>query len=325
VRERDIVYSAGVTSMTSRPLVAAVALAACLLAAPARADEQSDFEKGRAAYATKNYDDADRRFSAMLDPKNGTLHDPALVADARMYWAATMIALGKKSEAAAIIEKLLLARPEYEPDPLRFPQDTINFFIDTRARIIDRINEAKAVAARAAQEAHDREVREKALAAKRLALLESMASQEIEIERHSRLFAMIPFGVGQFQNGQPVLGWIFLGTEGALALAAGITIPVYRSQLSSAAQAHTLGQTVEEDGWISRANTTRTVNLVLVGAFVVTAVAGVIQAQLTFVPEITVERKRAIPAVTKLVPTLAPIATPESRVVGGVLGFEGRF
>jgi hypothetical protein len=311
--------------MISRLLVAA-ALAACLTAAPrARADEQSDFEKGRAAYATKNYEDADRRFREMLAPNGGTLHDPALIADARMYWAATMLATGRRADAAAVVEKLLLARPEYEPDPLRFPQEVINFFIDTRTKIIDRINEAKAAAARAAQEAHDREVAEKARAAKRLALLEQLASQEVEVERHSRLFALLPFGAGQFQNGSSTLGWLFLSSESALALAAAVTIPIYRVQLSDAATAHTLGQRDIEDGWIARANTTRAVNLVLVGAFTLTAIAGVVQAELTFVPEVRVERTRAIPQVT-LAPTFAPLfSSSDARVVGGTFGFEGRF
>ena len=314
--------------MILRPLLAPVALAvACLLVSPrANADEQSDFEKGRAAYATKNYEDADRRFHQMLDPAGGTLHDPALISDARMYWAATMFATNRRADAAAILEKLLLARPEYEPDPLRFPQEVINFFIDTRSKITDKINAAKAAAARAAQEAHDKEVADRARAAKRLALLETMASQEVEIERHSRLFALLPFGAGQFQNGSPVLGWVFLSSEGALALAAGITIPIYRAQLSNASQAHTAGLRTEEDGWIARANTTRTVNLFVVGAFVVTAVAGVVQAQLTFVPEIVVQRSRVVPQVAELRPMVAPLTAPkETGIVGGVFGIEGRF
>ncbi len=306
----------------------AVALAvACLLVSPrAHADEQSDFEKGRAAYATKNYEDADHRFHLMLDPAGGTLHDPALISDARMYWAATMFAMNRRAEAAALLEKLLLARPEYEPDPLRFPQEIINFFIDTRVRINDKINAAKTAAARAAQEAHDKEIADRARSAKRLALLEQMASQEVEIERHSRLFALLPFGAGQFQNGSPVLGWVLLASEGALAIAAGITIPIYRVQLSNASQAHTAGQRDQEDGWIARANTTRTVNLVVAGAFVVTAVAGIVQAQLTFVPEIVVQRSRVVPQVSSVRPMIAPLSAPKDNgLVGAVLGFEGRF
>lgn len=319
--------------MIPRPLVALAIAAVCTLASPARADEQSDFEKGRAAYATKNYDDADRRFREMLETGGGTLHDPALVSEARMYWAATMFALSRQTDAAAMLEKLLIARPEYEPDPLRFPQNVINFFIDTRAKIVDKINAAKAAAAKAAQDAHDAEVAAKAKAAKRLAMLEAMASEEIEIQRHSRLFALLPFGAGQFQNGSPTLGWVLLATEGALALASAVTIPVYRIQLSNAAQAHADGQRDQEDGWIARANTTRYVNLALAGAFAVTWIAGVLQAELAFVPEITVQRTRPIPPVglrtappLSVRPTVTPITLPaEGRVVGGVFGLAGSF
>jgi hypothetical protein len=317
--------------MISRPLAAVALAAACLFASPrARADEQSDFEKGRAAYATKNYDDADRRFREMLDPSVGTLHDPALVTEARMYWAATMFAMNRRPEAAALVEKLLLARPEYEPDPLRFPQDVINFFIDTRSKIVDKINAAKAAAARAAQEAHDRDVAAKAREARRLALLEQLASQEVEVEHHSRLFALLPFGAGQFQNGSPTLGWVLFGVESAFFLGTAATLAVYRLQLSESSRAYVPGRpNPESDQWLSRARSTRTVNLILVGAFAATAIAGVVQAELTFVPEIVIKRPRAIPSVGWVAPMITPLTAPNEigvvGVVGGVIGIEGRF
>jgi len=316
--------------MTLRNLAIAAALGcACMLQARgASAQQQGEFEKGRAAYATKNYADADRRFRAMLDPETGVVRDPALVTEARMYWAASLFALDRKPEAAVLIEKLLLAMPEYEPDPLRFPQDFINFFIDTRTAIIDKINAAKAAAAKAAKEAHDKEVADRVRFEKRLALLESMASQEIAIERHSRLFALLPFGAGQFQNGHSVLGWGFLGTEAGLFAAASITFPVYRIQLNNASDAFAQGQRTQADQWLSRATATRTANLVLWGAFAATAIAGVVQAELAFVPETTETRQRAIPTVTYLSPFFAPlIPQPElgARWSGGIAGIQGVF
>ena len=39
----------------------------------------------------------------------------------------------------------------------------------------------------------------------------------VRYERHSYLLNFVPFGAGQFQNGQRRKGWLFLGVETALA------------------------------------------------------------------------------------------------------------
>jgi hypothetical protein len=312
-------------------LIAPAAFAFLVLAAPSvRADDEVDFDKARAAYASKHFDDANERFRAMLDPRSGTLHDPALVPEARMYWAATLFALGNKTAAAGLIEQLLLSLPEYEPDPLRFPQDVVNFFIDTRSRIATKITEAKAAAARAAQDAHDREVADRIRAEKRIALLEKMAREEVEVQDHSRLIALVPFGAGQFQNGNRVLGWGFLGAESALAIAAAVAIPVYRLQLAQSSDSFNAGDRTSSAQWLSRAETTRDVNLVLAGAFVVTAIAGIVQAEVAFVPQKIETRVRSIPDVARVSPFLAPVLRPTDErsapgLAGGVLGLTGSF
>jgi hypothetical protein len=311
--------------------IAPAALAFVLLGTPsARADDEVDFDKARAAYASKHYDDANDRFRAMLDAQTGTLHDSALVPEARMYWAATLFALGNKTAAAGLIEQLLLSLPEYEPDPLRFPQDLVNFFIDTRSRISTKITEAKAAAAKAAQDAHDKEVADRVRAEKRLALLEKLAGEEVEVEDHSRLIALVPFGAGQLQNGNRVLGWTLLGTESALAISAAITIPVYRLQLAQSSDSFNAGDRVSSAQWLSRAETTRDVNLVIAGAFVLTAVAGVVQAEVAFVPRQIETRVRPIPNVARIAPLIAPVfrATEERSmpsVAGGIVGIQGSF
>ncbi len=135
-----------------------VLLLGALAAAPARADDQTDLEKARAAYEAKNYDDADRRLWSMLNDDSGTLREPALRAQARMYWAATMLARKNPQEASGQFEKLLVEDdPSFEPDPLSFSSDVRDAFIDTRKRIIDKINAAKAEQARqqAARRAKD--------------------------------------------------------------------------------------------------------------------------------------------------------------------------
>jgi tetratricopeptide (TPR) repeat protein len=319
--------------MTSRPLAAFLLAALCLTAAPrARADEVSDFEKGRAAYSAKNYDDADRRFHEMLDAQKGSLRDPALISEARMYLGAVLFAKAQTRDAAAVFEKLLLEKPEYEPDPLRFPQDVVNFFIDTRHRIIEKLNEAKAARAKQDKERRDAEIAAKQRQEARLVRLEQMAAEEITVEHHSRLFALLPFGAGQFQNGDKVLGFTLLGLESSLFLAGSVTFPVYRVQLANASQSFSQGQSLEAQQWLDRANKTRVANLVLFGVFAATAVVGVLQSEIAFVPESVEIKKRAIPPVGRLTPFAAPLVgdardgrEPNAALRGGIVGVSGTF
>jgi tetratricopeptide (TPR) repeat protein len=283
----------------------------------ARADDQSDVAKARAAYEAKNYDDAEKRLRAMLDPETGTLKDPSLRTQARMYWGATMLALKRKDEASAMFEKLLLDDPSYEPDPLSFPSDVIEVFIDTRKRIIDKINAAKAEQARLAAERRAREEDEKRRAKDYQGKLEKQASEERITERHSRWLALLPFGVGQFQNGQTVLGGIFLTSQMLMLLGGAVAIPVYTYNRGRAYDHWTQGQDPATDpikGYLDRANAAKFVSVGFDIAFVATAAIGVVHAQLTFVPESVEVKKRPLPSVG---------FTPTSG--GGVLGLQGKF
>jgi hypothetical protein len=303
-----------------RSLFAFVTSLALAVTSPAHADDQTDVAKARAAYEAKNYDDADRRLWSMLNPDSGTLKDASLRTQARMYWAATMLARKNPQEAAEQFEKLLLDDPSFEPDPLSFPSEVIDAFIDTRKRIIDKINAAKAEQAKMAAERRAREEEEKRRAAARTRMLEQLATEERITERHSRWIAMLPFGIGQFQNGQKTLGWTFLGTEAAFLLGAVIAFPFYVYNRSQAAPYYGTNADVDPlKSYRERANTASIANGAFNVAFAVTAAVGIVHAQLTFVPQTDEMKKRPLPQVSGVAPTMAPTKG------GGVFGLEGRF
>jgi hypothetical protein len=306
--------------MSKSPLAVALAVAIVVIGAPAHANEQSDLEKARAAYIAHQYVEADARFRAMLDPRSGTLHDPALVTQARMVWGAVKVGQGRPDEAMAIFERLLLTDPGFDPDPLSFPTEVIDLFIDTRAKIRDKINAAAQAAAQAEAARKAREEEERRRERVRVAMLEQMASEERNTERHSRLVAFVPFGAGQFQNGQPGLGWFFLLTEASLVAAGAVTVPIYLIDLQSRSDAFRAGDRTRAQEYIERADAVRTVNLALFGTFVGTAAIGILQANLSFVPESFELHKRPIPPPSPtLTPTIAPSAT------GLTLGLTARF
>lgn len=306
---------------TKKVLLALAAWLVLVLAAPhASADEQSDVAKARAAYEAKNYDDADRRLWALLNPETGTLRDPGLRTQARMYWAATMLAKKNTQDASKIFETLLLDDPSFEPDPLSFPGDVIDAFIDTRKRIVDKINAAKAEQARQAAERKAREEEEKRRAAERLRLLERLATEEKVTEHHSRWVALIPFGVGQFQNGQKVLGWVFLGTEAACLVGAAVAFPFYVYNRGRALAL--VGSNPDADplkSYRDRANTASLVNGVLNLSAAVVAVVGIVHAEVTFAPDPVEVRKRPLPPMGGGAPVIAPTTG------GAVFGWQGRF
>jgi hypothetical protein len=297
-----------------------VAFALLALAAPARADEQGEVEKVRAAYLAQRYDEAETKLHEMLDPKHPTVHDPALVTQARMYLAAVLLAKKHPEAANPVLERVILDDPSYEPDPLGFPTEVIDTFIDTRGKLRERLNAEALERARKELERKQREEAERLREAEHLATLERLAGEEKLTETHSRWLALVPMGVGQFQNGDRALGWFFLATEGACLAATAITVPVYLTDLQYRSDAYRAGDLVRAQEYIDRASTVRDVDLGFAAAFGVLAIAGVVQAQATFVPESVELRKRPVPSAFAL-PTLAPAS--EGR--GASVGVIGRF
>ena len=179
----------------------------------ARADTLADFEKGRSSYEGGRYDEAATKFRDMLSPGAERL-EPWLLEKVRTYYAACLIALGRFKEADAQIEAILRVNPAGRPDPVVFPSAVLDRFIEVAARIR---KDLEADAQRRADEEKlrkEKEAEEKRKERERVAELEKLARQEVHVTHNSRWFALVPFGVGQFQNRQTGLGVTFLGTEG---------------------------------------------------------------------------------------------------------------
>ncbi len=326
--------------------LAVLSLAALLsVSRPVRADVQTELEKGRAAYIAKNYAEAESHLRKVIDGAKSA--DPRLLSLARMYLGAVRLAERQREEATQLFEKLLLDDQLYEPDPLAFPADVINLFIDTRAQLRERLNAAAQERARLEAERRAREEAERRVREQWLVRVQEMASEEKITVRGSRGIAMVPFGVGQFQNGQEVLGAFFLGLESALVLGSAATIPFYVSAQDSASEEWKSGNPEQKaQAYRDRAANIRLLNLSLGGAFLATALIGVIQAQWSFVPERVEIKRRPLPALpigprTARAPILQPTLPdgggggvrpffqpsflPEGRGGGVVMGVEGRF
>lgn len=296
----------------------ALSLVMLVGARDARADDSGELEKARAAYLAKDYAEADRRLARLLDPTSPLLKEPALVAQARMYWGAVLLARGRAEEATLLFEKLLLDDPLYEPDPLSFSSAVVDAFIDARSKMRDRLNQAAQQRAQEAAERRAREIAERQRQAARLRLLEKLAAEQRVTVKSSRIVATIPFGVGQFQNRQNALGWLFLGIESALLVGTAVTVPLYVDARTKALEELSAGDPDKRaSGYNDRAGQIRIVNLALAGGLAGVAALGVVQAHVSYVPEHVDVVPRAIPIVARVRPVVAPLSGG-----GAVLGVD---
>jgi hypothetical protein len=317
------------------PTVVAWLLATCLasVAGGARADAVSDLEKAHNAYVAHKYDDAEARLRALLDPSTGTLKDADSIADARMYLGASLLAHGKKADAEAVFEQLLRDKPDYQPDSLRVTLQAIDALIDVRSRMREELATILADRVRQAQEEKARIENERKRAALRLAMLEKLASEETVVHVNSRWLALVPFGVGQFQNGQTVLGWTFLASQSLLVIGSAISqvVTTYNvNQMNDAIQ--TRSSTAA--GYHDRAEAAFWATDLFTAGFAIVAIAGIIHAEATFVPEYVEIRPRPLPPLS-LAPVLLPVMgrVPEGRspaagaqgVTGAIVGIGGSF
>jgi hypothetical protein len=291
-----VVLSGGRTG--ARWLVAAaVAALVTLSGAPAHADGRAELEKARASFLARNWTDAEERLRVLLDPKSG-LKERSLVSQARMYLGAYLLVQGKKDDAKDTFEKLVLDDPTFEPDPLSFPGPAINMFIDVRSSLLEQIRNAQQTAARLAAEKKARDEAEREAQRVWLEKVKAQASEEKITVRHNRVVASLPFGAGQFQNGQPLLGWVFLGAEVAALGGTAVTYGMYLSARSRENEELSrpggdVNRLVAQ--YHHRAEDVRLVNLGFAGAFVAIAAIGIVQAHLAYVPESAEKKKRDLP------------------------------
>ncbi|MFO7177967.1 MAG: hypothetical protein DIU78_004620 [Pseudomonadota bacterium] len=232
------------------------------------------------------------------------LSDPNVVENARIYQAACLIGSGRSEQADVPLRAAILANPQMRPpDSLVFPPPVVERFLRVRETLYEEIRKAElSRVEQARREAEARARRERA-EAERLAELEDLASREVVRTRNRRWIALIPFGVGQFQNGNPELGWVFLASEAVLGATA---LTALSMQTYITLEADRLRN--EDNNSVLR--TWNTLLDVSSYAFLAVAAIGILEAQLSFVPEVREERRREIPErlrrpVARIAPTIA--------------------
>jgi hypothetical protein len=310
---------------TRRPLVrllaaASIGVCAIAVALPCRANEQQAFELAKSRFDTGDYKEAHGRLASLLNPSlppcdkgvagapdDCRLTDTDLIERARALDAAALLALKREAEADARIEAILRQNPTYTPNPALFPQEVLDRFILVRTRIQPEL--AKQIEKRDQEERARRIAQQKLHEAEQRWIdeIQKMAGEERVIERHSRLIALLPFGLGQFQNGDTALGVVFAVSEALLGAGSLVSYGVFFNYATTNPyQRGPEGEALVPGEPERSIQIAATVNRVLFSAWAGVSAIGIVQAQIAFVPEKVTPRKRTVPPRPKATISVLP-------------------
>lgn len=276
-------------------LVACLALALALTtpgtSQAAGANQQFDLEKGRQLYKDGKHAECEGYFAGALDGAAPSITEPELVSQARMIRGTCDLYLGRQGDALVQFERIVRLDAKFEPNPIDYPTGVLDEFHKTKQRVLaEPVTTPEAELKKQLEQSRADLLKMQA----KYDALRTRYTEETVVIRRSRLVAAIPFGVGQFQNGDDGLGVFFLTTE-SLALATATVSFIIHETIPSNPADPNKARTSEI--------TARLFNWIGVGSFLALAIGGVVQAELGFVPQTIETRKRPLPKDARWMPT----------------------
>lgn len=283
-------------------------------APPRRMSDAAELERVVELYLSGQYDACLEQFAGLLDVSKPTAFtDAPTLERGRLYSASCAVLSGRLDAARGFLKAALDANPLMPtPDSLTFPPPLVGLFLEVReevqqlilARERDQVERLRKQAERVRAEEEARALRERELI--------RLAEQEEVRVRASRVIASLPFGAGQFQNGNSTLGTVLLVAEGALAVtaatSAAVLLQLYSDELrqayppplpsedESGSSSESSSTSVPRGTFTSAdAATFRSTFMVMsisTTAFGVLAALGLLEAHLAFQEERVVERRR---------------------------------
>lgn len=261
----------------------------CVFVQVARANDFEDFEAARSAYESADYAVAAQRFEKLGGGDTPRLTNRSLMLEAKKYLGASYLFLGKLQLAEAEFERLLRLDSQYILDPLAFPEEVQRLF----ARVKARLDSERRVAEEEQRREQERLARKESERIegerKRWARLTALAQEERVLEQRSRWIALMPFGIGQVQNGQASLGAVLAVSEVSLLLVSLVSWGVHETLRGQAPGLE------ERNEYNLTERVSRYTNQVSLGLFAVIAITGIIDAQVRFEGDSERTRKRVLP------------------------------
>lgn len=195
--------------MTERLRIAAIT--SVLLWSSHLLARNGQLEQAKAAYQKQDYRNAAAILFPLLYPRL-ELNTEDEAVEAHGILGLSYFFLGKTADAEQEVAAALALRPNYEPDPLLHPQSAIRFVESVRKRNEKRLEEIRSRTPAPVKIAPPSPV--------------DSATTQSPLIHNSRLTALVPFGVGQWQNHQRKKAVFFAVSElvlGSVSLATWIT------------------------------------------------------------------------------------------------------
>ena len=292
-------------------------------AVSAQADAFDEFQRAQRQFEAQDYRGAARRLEGLVGGDIPQVEGP-LRLESRKYLGASYVFLERPEDAERQFEALLEEDPQHQLDPVAFSRAVVELFHQVRTRLAEATaaEEARRRSAedQARQEEEARARRERA----RMARLEELARQEVVEVQNSRFLASIPFGVGQFQNGDETLGWVFASAGVVFALTSIITGILYldlTDQLVEAATLDVAANAATVDDIRSARDAAAVINRLSFALLAAVGIAGVVDAHVRYVPARREVRRRSSGEDGDPVPSEEPTpATGEETALSWSLG-----
>jgi hypothetical protein len=285
-------------------------------ASPVAADELSDFESARRNYDKQNYAKAARGLESLVGGAVPRAMNPVVRLESRKYLGATYLFQGKKGAAREQFRSLLEEDPDYDLDPVAFPEAVVQTFQEIKKEVSAELARKAALEAARRQRERSNEVEELIRQQQRIQMLEELAGTETVEKVNSRWIAALPFGIGQFQNEDRKLGIMFAVTESAFLVASIATFIGHNSLRDE----NPTPDEIERATRVEKA--LRIGNWVSVGAFLSFAVAGIIEAEVRFKPVIRTTRERDLSEDKQSTQTQGPQIRLELGLTGGKMRLD---
>lgn len=180
------------------------------------------FERATLDYEAGHYSRCVSAFRTLLAREGAALVLPAEErAAVHTYLSACLVASNRREEAREQFRLAILEnRHMTAPDPIVFPRSVVDLFVEVRTQLMGTLRRQQEEELRRDREKVEERNRQRDRDRLRLEELERLVATETVVQRNERWMAWIPFGVGQFHNGDDRLGWALLGTEAVLGISA---------------------------------------------------------------------------------------------------------
>lgn len=242
-----------------------------IFTSPVFAGPKEDLRDADNSYLYADYQRVLKKIVPLIEP-DLTLSDPIDIARAYELGGLAAFYLKDEKSAGRYFEKLVRLKPNFRLDPVKVPPPAVAFYNNIRDQLADEIARIQTALTKLAEEEKERE------------RLRNLVTIQRDIQLNSRLTALVPFGVGQFQNGDRGLGQFFLSTQ---VLSATGSMILFMSVESLRTES---GRFRNAD--MDRARQLRSAQLITGVSALCLAVVGVLEAQISFESERVIGTER---------------------------------